>query len=315
MSVYTILGGGGVVANELAKLLLGRKEEVRLISRSGHSIQGAITHKADVAKLDQTVEAVKGSSVVFLCVGLKYDIRVWSEFWPVIMSNTLEACKRSGSRLVFFDNVYSYGRVTGKMTESTSYNPSSKKGEVRAQIATKLMDEVKAGNLHAVIARAADFYGPYAGKVAVPNMLVFERLAEGNKPNILVNADKKHSYTYTLDIAQALYTMANSEGAYDQVWHLPTSPDPPTASEFVALAAREFGAGRGFTVLSRWMLKAAGLFDRNVYEIVEMLYQNEFDYIFDSSKFTNAFGNTATSYAEGVRETAEFYKSLPDRKE
>ena len=55
--------------------------------------------------------------------------------------------------------------------------------------------------------------------------------------------------------------------------------------------------------------------DRNIYEIVEMLYQNESDYIFDSARFTNAFGNTATSYADGVRETAEFYKSLRDRKE
>jgi hypothetical protein len=43
------------------------------------------------------------------------------------------------------------------MTEETPYNPCRRKGELRAQIATRLMDEVSAGNLVGMIARAADF--------------------------------------------------------------------------------------------------------------------------------------------------------------
>ncbi len=224
------------------------------------------------------------------------------------MSNTLEACKRSGSKLVFLDNVYSYGKVDGALTESAPYNPSSRKGEIRAEIATRLMDEVKAGNLHAMIARAADFYGPHAEKSGIPNVLVFKRLSEGKRPNLLASDRTKHSYTFTLDIASALSALSKSDNAFDQVWHLPTAPDPPTGREFVELAAKEFGAGQGYTVLSRWMLKAGGLFDRTTYELVEMLYQNEFDYIFDSSKFLKAFGLHPTSYADGVRQTAEYYK-------
>ncbi|MCL4539216.1 MAG: NAD-dependent dehydratase [Bacteroidetes bacterium] len=273
MSNHTILGAGGVVADELARLLVSEGEIVRLVSRGGHGVNGATSLKADVSSADQTAEAVKDS------------------------------------------NVYAYGKVEGAMTESTPYDPCSKKGEIRAAIATRLMDEAKAGNIHALIARAADFYGPFADKVAIPNMLVFNRLAGGKKPNILVNGHTKHSYTYTLDIAQALFTLANSEAACDQVWHLPTSPGPLTGREFVELAAKEFGGVQGYTVLSRWMLKAAGLFDRTIYEIVEMLYQNEHDYIFDSSKFTNAFGITATSYTEGIRQTVKSYQTSANRKE
>ena len=66
-----------------------------------------------------------------------------------------------------------YGKVEGPMTEETPYVPCSKKGEVRARIATKLMNEVKAGNLTAMIARSADFYGPKT-EHGVPNVLVFE---------------------------------------------------------------------------------------------------------------------------------------------
>ena len=38
------------------------------------------------------------------------------------MSHVIKACKRSGARLVFFDNVYMYGKVVGPTTESTSFN-------------------------------------------------------------------------------------------------------------------------------------------------------------------------------------------------
>lgn len=308
MSIHTILGAGGVVADELAKRLVSKGENVRLVSRSGRDVKGATSLKADVSSAEQTMGAVKDSSIVYLCIGLKYDRRVWAELWPRIMSNTIEACKRCGSKLVFFDNVYAYGKVDGAMTESTPYNPCSKKGEIRAAIATRLMDEVKAGNIHALIARAADFYGPHADKVGIPNMLVFKRLTEGKKPNLLAKDSTKHSYTFTLDIAPALHKLAKSEEAYNQVWHLPTASDPPTGKEFVDLAAKEFGAGSGYTVLTRWMLKPAGLFDRTIYEIGEMIYQNESDYIFDSSKFGNAFGIFPTSYADGVRQTVLSYK-------
>src|SRR5258708_11814533 len=60
-------------------------------------------------------------------------------------------------QLVFFDNVYMYGKVDGVMTEETPFRPCSKKGEIRAEIATMLLNEIKAGNLTALIARISPF--------------------------------------------------------------------------------------------------------------------------------------------------------------
>ena len=99
---------------------------------------------ADLSDKDQTIRAVAGSSIAYLLVGLKYDHKLWTEMWPRIMANTIEACKRSGAKLIFFDNVYMYGKVSGTMTEETPFNPCSKKGEVRAKIATSLINEWKA---------------------------------------------------------------------------------------------------------------------------------------------------------------------------
>ncbi len=309
MGNHTILGAGGVVADGLAKCFIGEKTSVRLVSRSGRSLPGTEGFRADVATLGQTVEAVKGSSVVFLCVGLKYDHKVWAEFWPRIMSNVIEACKQAGAKLVFFDNVYAYGKVAGAMTESTPYNPCSRKGEIRAGIATRLMDETKRGGLSAIIARSADFYGPGADATSVPGKLVFAPLSAGKKASWLVNDRVRHSFTFTPDIAGALATLSKSDGAYNQVWHLPTAPDPPTGKEFVEMAAGGFGVQAQYRVLSKGLLRLAGLFNKDIGESYEMLYQSEFEYVFDSSKFEKAFGMSATPSDDGILKTVEYYKA------
>ena len=167
---------------------------IPLVSRNPKPVNGALTKSADLTNAAQTDEAVKGSSVVVLCPGLQYDIRIWNEQWPVIMNNTINACKKHNARLIFFDNVYMLGKVTGAMTEATPYNPVSKKGELRANIASQLMDEVKAGNITAMIARAADFYGPNCN-TSVLNLLVFDKMAKGKKAQWMVN-DTVASFFY-----------------------------------------------------------------------------------------------------------------------
>ena len=175
--MITILGAGGAIGNELVRLLAASNQAFRLVGRNPKATPSATEIlAADLMDKDQTIRAVSGSSVVHLLVGLKYDRTVWEDTWPRVMSNAIEACKHAGAKLLFFDNVYMYGRVSGPMTEETPFNPCSRKGEIRARIATTLINEWKAGALTAMIARSADFYGPYT-RNAVPNLLVFEPLA------------------------------------------------------------------------------------------------------------------------------------------
>jgi nucleoside-diphosphate-sugar epimerase len=170
--MFTILGAGGVIATHLVNELAAENEPVRLVIRNPRAGVAAVqTVAADLSDLSQTVAAVSGSTTVFMVVGLKYDLAVWSEVWPKMMRNTMEACKRSGARLVFLDNVYIYGKVDRVMTEETPFNPCSQKGEIRAGIATSLLQQIKAGNLTALIARCPDFYG-HGVRAGIPNVLV-----------------------------------------------------------------------------------------------------------------------------------------------
>jgi nucleoside-diphosphate-sugar epimerase len=306
--MQTILGAGGTIGTELVLELANTRQAVRLVARNPALVPGATeTMSADISKLEQTIQAVSGSTVVYLLVGLKYDIKVWSELWPRIMNNAIEACKRANAKLIFFDNVYMYCKVTGCMTEETPFNPCSKKGEIRAQIASALLNEIKAGNLNAMIARSADFYGPNA-RTSVANILVFDNFAKGAKAAWLVNDSLPHSYTYTTDAAKSLAILANAESAWNQTWHVPTAPKPPTGKEFIQLVAEEFSVEPRYRVLSRPIIKIAGLFDSDIRESYEMLYQSDSEYIFDSTKFSKFFGFEPTSYAGGVRLTALSYK-------
>ena len=306
--MITILGAGGAIGNELAKLLAARKEPFRLVGRNPRPAQGAAEIVgADITDRDQTIRAVAGSKIVHLVVGLKYDHKLWQEVWPRVMQNTIEACKRAGAKLIFFDNVYMYGKVNGPMTEETPFNPCSRKGEVRAKIATTLINEWRSGTLTGMIARAADFYGPETLN-GVPNLLVFQPLSRNQKASWLVNDSVPHSYTYTPDAAQSLVQLAERASAWNQTWHVPTTPDPLTGKQFVTLAAKEFGVAPKYRILSRPMIRFAGWFNPLVGESYEMLYQSDSPYLFDSSKFAREFGFTGTAYTDGIRATAASFR-------
>jgi nucleoside-diphosphate-sugar epimerase len=305
--MITILGAGGAIGNELAKILAGKNEPFRLVSRSPKPFAGAGLFPADLSDREQAIRAVAGSNIVYLLVGLRYDARLWQELWPLIMANTIEACKRAQAGLIFFDNVYMYGKVNGPMTENTPYTPCSKKGEVRAKIATELMNEVKAGSLRAMIARSADFYGPNTQN-GLPNVLVFDPFAKRKKASWLVNDEVPHSFTFTPDAARGVAMLPERDSAWNQVWHLPTALDPPTGKEFIEMAARELGVGPKYRVLSRPMLRVAGWFNPLVRELNEMLYQYDSPYLFNSTKFATEFGFAGTPYSEGIAATADFYK-------
>jgi nucleoside-diphosphate-sugar epimerase len=306
--MQTILGAGGAIGTELVKELAHAGQSVRLVGRNPKRVQGATEAlSADISDRDQTIRAVSGSTVVHLLVGLKYDHRVWRKLWPRIVSNAIEACKRANAKLIFFDNVYMYGKVSGPMTEETPFSPCSEKGQVRAQIATTLLNEIRAGRLTALIARSADFYGPEA-RASVANVLVFEKFAKGARAAWLVNDSVPHSYTYTPDAAKSLAMLAASEVAWNQTWHVPTAANPPTGKEFIEMAAKEFAVEPKYRVLSRPLIKLAGLFDSDIRESYEMLYQSDSTYRFDSAKFSKAFSLEPTSYAEGVRRVAARYK-------
>jgi nucleoside-diphosphate-sugar epimerase len=306
---HTILGAGGSIGNALTHTLLEKGEEVRLVSRSKQPIEGAESVRGDLTSYADTLEGVRQSDIVYLCAGLPYDAKIWKTNWPKIMRNTIDACKEAEAKLIFFDNVYMYGKVAGIMTEETPYHPISKKGEVRAEIAKLLEEEMAKGNIKAIIARAADLYGPYGSTAtSIPRMMVFDRLMQHKRAQWMVDVNQPHSYTYIPDCADGLCLLANDDAAWNQVWHLPTHSPAIDGKSFIRIAAHELGVEAKYSLLSKPLMKMGKLFSKIAAEAYEMLYQNEFPYHFDSSKFNNHFNYSPTTYQEGIKETINWLK-------
>lgn len=298
--MHTILGANGTIARELSKALVSYTTNIRQVSRSPSKVNASDeTFAANLLDTQATSDAVSGSEVVYLVAGLAYNAAIWHEQWPRVMRNVIDACKKHNARLVFFDNVYAYGHVEGAMTETTPFNPISKKGEIRAKIASMLLDEMQAGNLQAMITRSADFYGPSVVQ-SFPHATVFQRLKAQKSPQWIGNPNAVHTFTFTPDAGQAVAMLGRIPDAYGQTWHLPTTKEPFTGSEFVRLACELANQPYKLQLAPPWLLKLMGLFMPLLRENQEMMYQFDYDYRFDSSKIESAYGLKPTSYRVGI---------------
>lgn len=301
--MQTILGGGGPIGLELARILPDYTERVRIVGRNPEKvIPENEVFVANLLDSEAVRDAVAGSDVAYLSVGLPYKASVWEAQWPKVMRNTIEACRASGSKLVFFDNIYMYDREhLSPMDENTPVRPTTRKGAVRAMIADMLMEAVQKDQVDALIARCADFYGPGRQKNSVLTQTVFERLASGKSAQWLLSVDHVHSFTYTPDASLATAMLGNTDDAYGQVWHLPTTEKPPTGREWIEMIAEELEAKPRVQVASNFMMSAVGLFSPTLREVKEMAYQYDRDYDFRSDKFNRRFDFTPTTYRQGIK--------------
>jgi nucleoside-diphosphate-sugar epimerase len=304
--MQTILGANGTIGSVLARELVNYTGKIRLVSRNPRKVNDSDElFPADLSNPAIVDKAVEGSDVVYLVVGFDYNLKVWEEKWPKLMSATINACIKHNARLVFFDNVYIYDiSAIPHMTEESPNNPPSKKGAVRKKIAQMVMEEVKAGKLMALIARSADFYGPGNEKSFV-NEMVYRNFLKRKAANWFIDPDKKHSFTYTPDAARATALLGNTDDAYNTIWHLPTDKNTLTGREFIELFSREMKVANKVTVMPLWLIRILGIFVPILKEMKEMMYQYDRDYYFDSSKFEKRFNFKATTYHEGVRNTVQ----------
>ncbi len=304
--MQTILGSGGTIGKLLAKELTQYTNDIRLVSRNPKQVNETDTlYPADLSDPKQVDGAIAGSEIVYVVVGFEYTLKVWKANWPTLMRNVIDSCARHNAKLVFFDNVYSYTKdAIPHMTETSALNPPSKKGAVRREVVDMIWDAVKQNKIQAVIARAADFYGPENDKSVLVSTVV-ANYKKGKKANYFGSVDFVHTYTFTPDAAKATAIIGNTADAFNQTWHVPTTSEKITGKQWIELFAKEMKVKPTYMVVPKWMIRIMGLFIPIMKEFPEMMYQYEVDYVFDSSKFEKRFGIKATSPQEGVRQTVE----------
>ncbi|WP_373807489.1 NAD-dependent epimerase/dehydratase family protein [Delftia acidovorans] len=305
--MQTILGANGQIAVELARELhRNYTQNLRLVSRKPRKVNDTDELvSADLTNSAQTLEAVRGSEVVYFTAGLPPDTELWERQFPAMLRNALDATRAAGAKFVYFDNTYMYPQTAQRQTEETAFAPVGRKGRVRALMAEMVLAEMQRGDVPVAIARAPEFYGP--GKTqSITNTLVIGPLKEGHKAKVPVRDDKLRTLIWTPDASRAMAAIGNAHDAYGQTWHLPCWDERLTYQAFVNLAAATFGVEPRYKVLSHLAMVAAGWVSKPVRELRELLPRYAHDNVFDSSKFKRRFPDFAvTSYAQGLKHIAQ----------
>ncbi|HJQ06265.1 MAG TPA: NAD-dependent epimerase/dehydratase family protein [Nocardioides sp.] len=300
--MQTVLGANGQIAEELTRYLHDNvTHDIRLVSRNPRRIHETDeVQKANLLDADATAAAVEGSDIAYLTVGLPMDSGLWEQQFPTMMANTIAACQKHGTKLVFFDNTYMYPRTDTPQVEDTAFAPVGRKATVRAEIAGMLLEEMRAGTIEAVICRAPEFYGP--GKTqSLTNTAVFDRIKQGRRPTVPISAHTRRSLIWTPDASRAMGLIGNTPDAYGQTWHLPIDPDRLTYAEMIDVAAEVLGRDIPYRTVPEAVFKLLGRFNPTVKEANELLPRYRQDNIFDTTQFATRFPDfEVTTYREGI---------------
>jgi len=312
-----VVFGAGQVGPPLARLLASRGHAVRLVSRSGRAVGGADPGiqvvAADAMDKEACRRVVDASAVVYHCMNPRYDAGVWEAELPRMQENLVAAAGAAGARLVVLDNLYAVGRTGGRpMDESTPANPCSRKGAIRARLASSLREAVRRGAVRAVTGRASDFHGP-GGVLTAFGERFWTRLLSGKGAEVLGNPDTLHTYHFIPDVAAGLAALGEAteeaSGAREgTAWILPCAPAGSTR-QLVAGFAVATGMPVAVRRMPRPVVKLLGLFMPILREVDEMLYQWDEPYVADDRAFRARFGVLPTPPDEAARQTVAWARS------
>jgi nucleoside-diphosphate-sugar epimerase len=280
----------------VARLLAEQGERVRIVTRSGSGPSHPAIERvaADAADAGRLRELSAGAVALYNCANPPYHR--WPTDWPPIANAMLSAAEATDAVLAITGNLYGYGPVSGPMTEQTPLAATGPKGRVRAAMWRDALAAHEAGRVRVTEARASDYLGP--GAASIFTMTAGPALAAGKTARIPADLDAPHSFTYTLDVARTLVTLAREERAWGRPWHVPSNP-ALTLRELADRFCRVAGyPAPKLARVPRWALWPAAPFSTQIREFFEVSYQFYAPFRLDSSAATRTFGLTATDLDE-----------------
>ena len=303
-----VIFGTGPLGLWTARALVDMGLEVKMINRSGKAErlpEGVEVIASNAYDTHRNIELTEGAAAVYQCAQPFYY--EWPEKFPPLQKAILEAAAVNGTKLVVGDNLYMYGAPNGKpLREDSLIQPNTRKGRVRASMAAEVIEAHEKGRLQAAIGRASDFFGP--DDTALTSYAILPAV-KGRTVNLAGRTDQPHTFTYLADFGRTLATLGTRDEALGQIWFAPSNP-PLTQSEFIQLIEAELGQPVKVMVGGPLMMRFLGLFNREVSEAVEMLFEWMHPYVVDTSKITRVFGIKPTPMKTAIQETLDWCKSL-----
>jgi len=310
--MMNVILGTGQLGTAIMDVLLQKNpgEKILMVGRTG-KLDVPVPRNVEILAADvtdkNTVAAIaRRAEVIFSCTDVPYPM--WDKFYPAAATALAWGLSNSRAKLVFADNLYSYGNVSGaEMHEGLAHSARTKKGQIRASVIHTLLHSGQAFSERAAFVKAADFIGPRIHK-GVFGADFLEKLAADKRLILFGKAHLPHTFTYIRDFANAMVNVGAAADAFGQIWHAPNAP-ALNLLQWTHLFETELNRKAKVWVLPKSAVWAAGLFDPLIREFYELSYQFEHPYLVNHDKYVARFGNHSTNPLTIARETALWFKA------
>ncbi|MEV0299358.1 NAD-dependent epimerase/dehydratase family protein [Nocardia sp. NPDC050710] len=307
MSELHIVTGAGPVGTTVAEQLAAAGRRVRILTRSGSGPDHPLIERrrVNVSQAEQLSGQFDEATAVHHCIhGSRYAAKVWRAELPRAERAVLDEAGRVGAVVTFPESLYSYGRVSGPITENSPRTGDFGKPAVRAEL-------LRARDAHTtptVSVAAADFLGPYVRSALVGEQ-VFAAILAGTSVKAFGKLDLPHSVTYVPDLAAAMIRAAADESVWDSVLHAPTAPARTQREIYGAIAAAAGVPEPKIMAAPVVLMRMLGLGSELMRELAEIGYQLDRPFVLDSTASEAALGMAPTPLDQAISETVAWWKT------
>ena len=314
MEKVLVLGSTGGAGKALVRELISRGIGMIAFGRNKEALDNLAKELGNPQKLELALgdvfdwesirDAGKTASVIFQASNVSYQEMATKSL--LLAESVMKAAEANSQKVVFVDGIYVYGPNPGyTVEESYPRQPNSKKGQIRIDMENLIFSD-KWKKSKPLIVRLPDYYGP-TSKNAYLNPTL-EGLALGKPALFIGNTSVKREYIYLPDAAKMIVNVAFKESAYRRNWNLPGQTI--SAKEIVKIAKQITGKKTFLIPVGKITLMIAGIFDRFLKEVVEMMYLTKDPLVLSGAQYEREIGTIPkTPFSIGLKETFEFIRS------
>lgn len=308
-----VLGVSGGLGAAVARELVKQNKKVIGINRSGKTHPMMVPEEVDVRGIDiydteQLLPILEGAELIYHCINLPYS--KWKSHLLDLTKHIVGMVEQVNVPLVISDNLYMYHEIPAKTrSEDMPYDSQIGKGKVRAAVANYYRQAHDDGRIKMVMVRGPSYYGAGSLDTSHYGDRLFTKILAGRKAMFVGDPTIDHTTIHVGDFARAMILLGNDEEAYGQAWHAPCPP-PMKKEDFSNLAYElaDFDPIKPGS-FQKLLLSFAGLFDKNIAEVREMLYEFNQPYYVDHSKFMTRYPDfEITPIKDGIIEAIGWYK-------
>ncbi len=310
-----IVGFTGGIGRATAKALTETGQPVKLMVRdeakAAAYLEGLENYelvKGDASNPADINKALSDCARLFYCVNVPYP--EWHAKAFNLFKVSVDACIEQKKKFVFPGNVYVYGKAQfNPVTEGHPHHALTRKGKIRAEMEQYLGRAFRSGQLEYTTVRMPDFYGPFVINGFTEQLFI--NALKGKTIKWYGNPKIETEFIFIEDGGKAMAIAGLSPKSSGMSFNVPGYA-PITSKEMMVKLSKLGGKNSGISISnSSVLLAVAGLFNKMVYEVKEMMYLKKEKLVMSGEYFRTMFGTLpATPYDTGIQKTLDWTKKF-----